>query len=287
MMLLSQDWKDYVCLASGDGEKIEKWGNVILRRPDPQIIWNKSNSDLWNTWDGMYHRSNKGGGSWEFKHHLPESWVLTYKDLRFKVSPTNFKHTGIFPEQAVNWDYVMEQIYHSTKKEFRVLNLFAYTGCATMAAAKAGATEVVHVDASKGMVEWAKENRDLCGLEESKIRFIVDDVIKFLEREKRRGRTYQGIIMDPPSYGRGPKGEVWRLEDNLQELLDKAKDVLDEDYSFLLINSYTTGVSPTSLKNILSLTFQGNNVETGEIGLPIHENQLVLPCGIYGRVTKN
>jgi 23S rRNA (cytosine1962-C5)-methyltransferase len=181
----------------------------------------------------------------------------------------------------------MDKINHSSHNDFRVLNLFAYTGCATMAAASAGASEVVHVDAARGMVEWAKENMKLSGLENHKIRFIVDDVIKFLEREKRRGRTYHGIIMDPPSYGRGPKGEVWRLEDNLQELLLKVKDVLDEHFSFLLINSYTTGVSPTSLHNILKLTFPDNQVETGEIGLPIQENNLVLPCGIYGRVTKD
>lgn len=287
MVQVSQDWIDYCCLASGDGEKIEKWGNIILRRPDPQIIWNKSDDKIWKQWDGFYHRSNKGGGSWEFKKTLPSEWKINYKDLTFKVSPTNFKHTGIFPEQAVNWDYVMNKIKNSKNIEFRVLNLFAYTGCATVAASKAGASEVVHVDASKGMVEWAKENRDLCGLENNKIRFIVDDVIKFLEREKRRGRTYHGIIMDPPSYGRGPKGEVWRLEDNLQELLLKARDVLDDDYSFLLINSYTTGVSPTSLENILKLTFKNSKVETGEIGLPIKENNLVLPCGIYGRVTKD
>ena len=287
MIQISHDWKDYSCLASGDGEKIEKWGNIVLRRPDPQIIWQKSNHKIWQEWDGFYHRSNKGGGSWEFKKKIPDEWKIHYKELTFKVSPTNFKHTGIFPEQAVNWDYVMEKIRNSKIEEFRVLNLFAYTGCATMSASMAGASEVVHVDASRGMVEWAKENRDLCGLTEHRIRFIVDDVIKFLEREKRRGRTYHGIIMDPPSYGRGPNGEVWRLEDNLQELLLKAKAVLDEEYSFLLINSYTTGVSPTSLKNILNLTFSGNKIETGEIGLPICENNLVLPCGIYGRVTKN
>lgn len=286
-MQVSRDWQEYVCLASGDGEKIEKWGNVVLRRPDPQIIWNKSGNKIWNEWDGFYHRSNKGGGSWEFKKKIPDNWHIHYKDLTFKVSPTNFKHTGIFPEQSVNWDYVMNKIKTSGRDDFRVLNLFAYTGCASMAASKAGALEVVHVDASRGMVEWAKENRDLCGLTDRKIRFIVDDVIKFLEREKRRGRTYHGIIMDPPSYGRGPNGEVWRLEDNLQELLIKAKDVLDADFSFLLINSYTTGVSPTSLNNILKLTFEGTNVETGEIGLPVVENDLVLPCGIYGRVTKD
>lgn len=289
MIKLSNDWKDYKCLLSGDGEKLEKWGDVVLRRPDPQIIWKKSNNINWDSWDGFYHRSSKGGGNWEFRCKLPDSWTVNYKNLRFKVSPTNFKHTGIFPEQAVNWDYIMDKVTDTKKHNdcVRVLNLFAYTGCATMAASMAGADEVVHVDAAKGMVEWAKENRDLCGLENKRIRFIVDDVIKFLEREKRRGRTYHGIIMDPPSYGRGPNGEVWRLEDNLGELLEKARDVLDDDYSFLLINSYTTGVSPTSLNNILSLTFKNAVVETGEIGLPIAENNLVLPCGIYGRVTKD
>ena len=286
-MEISKNWQEYSCLASGDGEKIEKWGNVILRRPDPQIIWKKSNDQIWNKWDGWYHRSNKGGGNWEFKKVLSPEWKIHYRDLTFKVSPTNFKHTGIFPEQAVNWDYVMEKIKKEKREEFKVLNLFAYTGCATMVASFAGASEVVHVDASKGMIEWAKENMHLCGLDDHKIRFIVDDVIKFLEREKRRGRTYQGIIMDPPSYGRGPKGEVWRLEDNLQELLDKVKDVLDDNFSFLLINSYTTGVSPTSLENILKTTFRDANIDTGEIGLPIVENELVLPCGIYGRITKD
>ena len=287
MVNVSCHWRDYQCLACGDGEKIEKWGNYILRRPDPQIIWKKSNDRVWDSYDGIYHRSNKGGGSWQFRKNLPADWTIQYRHLTFKVSPTNFKHTGIFPEQAVNWDYVMDKIKNADCDDFRVLNLFAYTGCATMAASSAGANEVVHVDASKGMVEWAKENMKLCHLENHKIRFIVDDVIKFLEREKRRGRTYHGIIMDPPSYGRGPKGEVWRLEDNLQELLLKTKDVLDDDFSFLLINSYTTGISPTSLNNILKLTFENCNVDTGEIGLPVLENSLILPCGIYGKVTKN
>jgi len=286
-MQLSYDWKDYRCLATGDGEKLESWGNVILRRPDPQIIWEKSNDSIWNKYDGLYIRSNKGGGSWEFKKRLPDYWTINYKHLKFKVSPTNFKHTGIFPEQAVNWDYVINKIKESNIDDFRVLNLFAYTGCATMAASSAGAKEVVHVDASKGMVDWAKENMKLCSLENNHIRFIVDDVIKFLEREKRRGRTYHGIIMDPPSYGRGPNGEVWRLEDNLRKLLECTREVLDKNYSFVLINSYTTGVSPTSLNNILSLTFKGSKIETGEIGLPILENNLVLPCGIYGKVEKD
>jgi len=287
-MNISNDWKDYSCLASGNGEKLEKWGEVILRRPDPQIIWDKNkDNDIWNNWDGFYHRSNKGGGNWEFKRKLPDYWTISYKHLKFKVSPTNFKHTGIFPEQATNWDYVMDKVRNFKGEEMRILNLFAYTGCATMAASSAGASEVVHVDASRGMVDWAKENMNLCRLNNNRIRFIVDDVIKFLEREKRRCRTYHGIIMDPPSYGRGPNGEVWRLEDNLRKLLECTREVLDKNYSFVLINSYTTGVSPTSLNNILSLTFKGSKIETGEIGLPILENNLVLPCGIYGKVEKD
>jgi len=285
-MNISNDWKDYECLATGNGEKLERYGNIILNRPDPQIIWNKSNSSVWQKWDGYYHRSNKGGGAWEFRKKLPEYWTINYKDLTFKVSPTNFKHTGIFPEQATNWDYIIDKIKSANMDDMRVLNLFAYTGCATMAASYAGAKEVVHVDSSKGMIDWAKENMKLCHLENKTIRFILDDVIKFLDREIRRGRKYHAIIMDPPSYGRGPNKEVWKLEDNIQELLDKTKLLLDDDYAFLLINSYTTGLSPTSLKNILSLTFLNSHIETGEIGLPISENDLVLPCGIYGKVSK-
>lgn len=287
-MNLSNNWKDYECILTGDKEKLERWGNVILNRPDPQIIWNKDkDNELWNKWDGYYHRSNKGGGSWEFRKKLPEFWEINYKHLTFKVSPTNFKHTGVFPEQQTNWDYIMDKLNESNLKEIRVLNLFAYTGCATMAAASCNnISEVVHVDASKSIVEWAKENMHLCKLEDKKIRFIVDDVIKFLEKEKRRGRTYHAIIMDPPSYGRGPNKELWRLEDNIQELLDKTLEVLDKDYIFVLINSYTTGISPTSLNNILKKTFINSNIITGEIGLPTTEG-LVLPCGIYGKVTKN
>ena len=287
-MNLSNNWKDYECILTGDKEKLERWGNVILNRPDPQIIWNKDkDNELWNKWDGYYHRSNKGGGSWEFRKKLPEFWEINYKHLTFKVSPTNFKHTGVFPEQQTNWDYIMDKINESNLKEIRVLNLFAYTGCATMAAASCNnISEVVHVDASKSIVEWAKENMHLCKLEDKKIRFIVDDVIKFLEKEKRRGRTYHAIIMDPPSYGRGPNKELWRLEDNIQELLDKTLEVLDKDYIFVLINSYTTGISPISLNNILKKTFINSNIITGEIGLPTTEG-LVLPCGIYGKVTKN
>ena len=289
MTNISNNWIDYECLATGNGEKLERYGNIILNRPDPQIIWPKTNNKIWNKADAHYYRSNKGGGHWEYNKQLPDKWTINYKHLTFKISPTNFKHTGIFPEQATNWDYIMEKIaaFKENHDEMRILNLFAYTGCATMAASSAGATEVVHVDASKGMTDWAKENMHLCHLENNKIRFIVDDVIKFLEREKRRGRTYHGIIMDPPSFGHGPNKEVWRLEDNIQELLTKSKDILDKDFSFLLINSYTTGLSPISLNNILLLTFPNTKIETGEIGLPVTDNNLILPCGIYGKVTKD
>ncbi len=286
-MNISNGWKDYECIKTGNGEKLERWGNIILNRPDPQIIWNKKNK--WDNYDGYYHRSNDGGGYWEFKKKIPEHWTIHYKDLTFKVSPTNFKHTGIFPEQAANWDYISNKIkeYRENHEEMRVLNLFAYTGCATMAASKAGATEVVHVDASKGMNEWAKENMKLCHLEDKTIRFITDDVIKFIEREKRRGRTYHGIIMDPPSYGRGPNKEVWKFENDFSKLLDKVKDILDPDYSFIMISSYTTGISHISLENILKLEFKNQKIECGENILPVTEDNLLLPCGIYGRVTKD
>lgn len=286
-MNISNKWIDYECLKTGNGEKLERWGNIILNRPDPQIIWEKK--DVWNNYDGYYHRSNEGGGYWEYKKKLPEYWTVKYNNLTFKVSPTNFKHTGIFPEQAANWDYIDFKVkeYLKDHEEMHILNLFAYTGCATMAAANAGATEVVHVDASKSINEWAKENMKLCHLEDKTIRFIADDAIKFLERGKRRGHTYQGIIMDPPSYGRGPNKEVWKFENDFAKLLDKVKDVLDKDYSFLLISSYTTGISHISLENILKLKFPNQKIETGENCLPITENNLILPCGIYGKITKN
>lgn len=286
-MNISSNWKDYECLKTGDGEKLERWGNIILNRPDPQIIWKKKSN--WNNYDGYYHRSDKGGGYWEFKKELPDYWTVNYRDLTFKVSPTNFKHTGIFPEQAANWDYVDKKVkdYLKNHNEMHVLNLFAYTGCATIAASKAGATEVVHVDASKGMNEWAKENMKLCHLEDKTIRFITEDVIKFIEREVRRGRKYQGIIMDPPSYGRGPNKEVWKFEKDFPLLLEKVKNILDDDYSFLLISSYTTGISHLSLENILKLEFPNQKIETGENTLPITEDNLILPCGIYGKVTKD
>lgn len=285
-MNISNKWTDYECLATGNKEKLERYGSIILNRPDPTIIWSKTNNPIWNTWDGYYHRSNLGGGSWSYRKKIPEYWTINYRSLTFKISPTNFKHTGIFPEQATNWDYIIDKISKSNNKNIHTLNLFAYTGCATMAASSAGATEVVHVDSSKGIIDWAKENMKLCHLENNTIRFIQDDAIKFLDRESRRNRTYDVVIMDPPSYGRGPNKEVWRFEDNIQELLDKVKKVLSKDFEFLLISVYTTGTSPTSLKNILSLTFNDCHIETGEIGLPVTENNLELPCGIYGKVER-
>lgn len=285
MKYISEEWKDYECISAGNGEKLERWGNVIFRRPEPQAMWPIEKTDLWNKVDGFYHRSNKGGGYWDFKSKLPEFWTVKYKDLTFKVSPTNFKHTGLFPEQAANWDFSMNKI-KSANRPIKVLNLFAYTGAATMAASKAGAVEVVQVDASKGMTEWAKENMKLCGLGDHKIRFIVDDCLKFVQREARRGNKYDVIIMDPPSYGRGPNGEVWKFEQNLDVLISACMEILSDKPLFFLINAYTTGISSTVLFNILKTTMEkkyGGKVEAGEIGLPITENDLVLPCGIYGR----
>ena len=286
-MNISNKWKDYECIKTGNGEKLERWKNIVLIRPDPQIIWNKK--DKWNDFDAYYHRSTEGGGSWEFRKKLPESWTVNYNELTFKVSPTNFKHTSILPEQAANCDFIETQIkeYKETHNEMKVLNLFAYTGCATMAASNAGADEVVHVDASKGINEWAKENMKLCHLENNKIRFITEDTIKFLEREERRERKYDAIIMDPPSYGRGPNKEVWKFENDFPRLLNAVKRVLSEDFSFLLISCYTTGISHISLENILKQNFPNCKIETGENCLPVTEDNLILPCGIYGKVTKN
>ena len=243
-MRLSSEWKDYECISAGNGEKLERWKDVILRRPDPQAMWNVEYTNLWKNPDSFYHRSNKGGGFWEHNKKTKEFWTVNYKDLTFKVSPTNFKHTGLFPEQAVNWDYSMNKIKNANRP-IKVLNLFAYTGAATMAASKAGAELVVQVDASKGMTEWAKENMKLCKLENNKIRFIVDDCLKFVEREARRGNKYDVIIMDPPSYGRGPNGEMWKFEKNLDILISKCLDILSDKPLFFLINSYTTGISST------------------------------------------
>ena len=243
-------------------------------------------SGLWLQPHARYHRSAKGGGHWEYLKQLPESWNVRYRQLCFKVSPTGFKHTGLFPEQAANWDFMMEKIA-GADREIRVLNLFAYTGGATMACAAAGAQEVVHVDAAKGMVQWAKENMVLSHLEDRRIRFIVDDVLKFVAREKRRGRTYHAIIMDPPSYGRGPKGEIWKIEEQLYPLVSACLDILDPHPLFFLINSYTTGFPASVLRNILSSTVlrrhPAGKVEAGEIGLPISASDMILPCGIYGR----
>ena len=284
MRTLATNWIDYECLDAGNGQKVERWKDIILKRPDPQAVW--TFDDKQYKYDAIYHRSNKGGGSWQFNKKLPEFWTINYKDLTFKVSPTNFKHTGIFPEQAVNWDFMMDKI-QNCDHEVKVLNLFAYTGCATMACSKAGASEVVHVDASKGMIEWAKQNMQLSHLENNKIRFIVDDVLKFVQREKRRGHKYHGIVMDPPSYGRGPNNELCKHEDQLYELINSCLDILDDDPLFFIINCYTTGFSNIVLENILKQTilkkYSFGKIETGEIGLPIKKDHMILPCGIYGR----
>ncbi len=289
MLKISDGWKDYECLDAGNGEKLERWGNIILRRPDPQAMWQVEYTSLWKNPDGFYHRSNKGGGHWDFKKRLEDYWVVKYRDLSFKVSPTNFKHTGLFPEQATNWDFIIEKIKNSNRK-IKVLNLFAYTGGATMAASYAGA-DVVHVDASKGMIEWAKENMKLSGLENNSIRFIVDDCLKFVLREARRGNKYDAIIMDPPSYGRGPNGETWKFENNLYTLIEACLSILSDEPLFFLINSYTTGISSVVLDNILKTTilkeYPNGIVESGEVGLPIKRDNLILPCGIYGRWSSN
>ena len=290
-MRLSNEWKDYKLIDAGNGEKLENWNGIILRRPDPQAIWPIENiNNDWENPDAFYHRSIAGGGNWEFRKKLPEFWHVSYKNLVFKVSPTNFKHTGLFPEQAINWDFAMNKIKFANRP-IRVLNLFAYTGAATMACSSAGALEVVHVDAAKGMVEWAKENMKLSKLENNKIRFIVDDCLKFVEREVRRGNKYDAIIMDPPSYGRGPNGEKWKFEENICNLISLCIKLLSDKPLFFLINSYTTGISSSVLENILKLKllpfYPNGTVDSGEVGLPVVTNNMVLPCGIYGRWESN
>ena len=277
---------EYKILDMAHGEKVESWNGVVLRRPDPQIIWNnESNKDIWKKTDATYHRSKTGGGEWEKQKRIPDSWQIHYKDLTFNLKLMGFKHTGLFPEQASNWDFMIDKIKKSNRK-INVLNLFAYTGGATVACAYAGA-DVVHVDSSRGMVDWAKENIKSSNLEDKYVRFIVDDCIKFVEREIRRGHKYDAIIMDPPSFGRGANKEVWRFEDNLYDLVELCTKVLSDDPLFFLINSYTTGVSSEVLKNILSLTIKKEGIITnGEIGLPMENSDLVLPCGIYGRWEK-
>lgn len=288
MLKISNEWQDYECMDAGNGEKLEKWGNYILRRPDPGALWGITLDNTWEKVDGHYHRSDKGGGYWDFKTKLPEYWTVSYKHLTFKVTPTNFKHTGLFPEQATNWDFMMEKIKTSNRK-IKVLNLFAYTGAATMACASAGA-EVTQVDASKGMSMWAKENMKLSKLEDKNIRFIVDDCLKFVQREYRRGNKYDAIVMDPPSYGRGPNKEIWKFEKNIAVLLEACINILSDKPLFVLINSYTTGASNIVLGNMLKTSLlkdYNGKVETGEVGLPITKNDLVLPCGIYGKWESN
>lgn len=284
-MLLANEWKDYELIDTADGEKLERWGQYTLRRPDPQVIWSaQKSSKEWRNADAHYHRSSKGGGEWDYKRKLPERWTISFGPLSFYIEPTGFKHTGLFPEQAVNWKWMMEKI-QSAGRPIKVLNLFAYTGGATVASAYAGA-EVCHVDASKGMVTWAKENMELSGLGNKPVRFIVDDVMKFVQREKRRGKTYDAIIMDPPSYGRGPNKEVWKIEDSLYGFVEECLDILSPDPLFFLINSYTAGFSPYVLSNILQSTvgtkYQGK-ISCGEVGIPVSGKDIVLPCGIYGR----
>lgn len=287
-MEISRDFKDYEIIDMANGEKLERWNNIILIRPDPQIIWkDKTFPNKWKLADARYIRSNQGGGYWEYKKTIPENWQVKYKDLIFNIKPMGFKHTGLFPEQAINWDFMIKKIKEE-KRIVKVLNLFAYTGGATVACAYAGA-EVAHVDSSKGMVAWAKENIKSSGLENRKVRFLVDDVIKFVKREIRRGNKYDAIIMDPPSYGRGSNGEVWRFEENTEELVNLCQEILSENPLFFIINSYTTGISSTVLENILRLNIKnkyGGKFTSGEVGLPMANSKLILPCGIYGRWEK-
>ena len=282
-MVIASDWKDYEVIDTGDGEKLERWRDVVLRRPDPQAIWPKQVPALWEKVDAWYHRSTKGGGEWEFFRKLPDRWTVRYGELSFYVRPTGFKHTGLFPEQAVNWDW-MSGLIRGAKRPVRVLNLFGYTGGATLACAAAGA-HVTHVDAAKGMVQWAGENRALTGIDETKVRWIVDDALKFVLREQRRGNSYEGILMDPPSYGRGPGGEVWKLENELFGLVNECAKLLSDKPLFMLINSYTTGLQPAVLSNMLTMTAargRGGLVTADEIVLPVTEGG-VLPCGASGR----
>ena len=285
-MWIADQWKDYEVLDTSEGEKLEHWGDYLLVRPDPQVIWNTPKElPGWRKMNGHYHRSSKGGGEWEF-FDLPKQWEIAYKELRFNLKPFSFKHTGLFPEQAVNWDWFSDKI-RNAGRPVKVLNLFAYTGGATLAAAAAGAA-VTHVDASKGMVNWAKENARSSGLEAAPIRWLVDDCMKFVEREIRRGNHYDGIIMDPPSYGRGPKGEIWKIEDSIYDFIQLCTKILSDDPLFFLVNSYTTGLAPAVLTYMLSTELKrfGGHVDSQEIGLPVTKTGLVLPCGASGRWEK-
>ncbi len=287
-MWIANQWKDYEVIDTSTGEKLERWGDYILVRPDPQVIWNTpKNNAGWRKKNGHYHRSVKGGGEWEF-WNLPEEWSIHYKELTFHLKPFSFKHTGLFPEQAVNWDWFSELI-HNAGRPIKVLNLFAYTGGATLSAAKAGAN-VTHVDASKGMVAWAKENAAASGLKDAPIRWLVDDCVKFVEREIRRGNQYDAIIMDPPSYGRGPKGEIWKIEESIYPFIELTTQILTDKPLFYLVNSYTTGLQPAVLTYMIQTALVprfGGVVESSEIGLPVSSNGLVLPCGASGRWTQN
>jgi 23S rRNA (cytosine1962-C5)-methyltransferase len=298
-MDVAKNWKDYEILDMADGQKLERWNNVELIRPDPQIVWKeKTFPEKWNKADATYERSSTGGGAWNFKNRVPKSWQIKYKNLTFNVKPMGFKHTGVFPEQAVNWDWMMNKIEKSNRP-IKVLNLFAYTGAATVACLAAGAS-VCHVDSSKGMVEWAKENVESSGLKDKPVRFLIDDVVKFVNREIRRGNKYDAIIMDPPSYGRGANGEIWKFEENISDLVKLCMQVLSDTPLFFLINSYTTGISSQVLENILRLEMNGKAKENdtskefassiangkflnGEIGLPMTNSQMILPCGIFAK----
>mgnify|MGYP003299136686 FL=1 len=289
-MLVANEWKDYEIIDASRGQKLERWKDVYLLRPDPQIVWD--NGDLLEKYHSMinavYYRSNKGGGHWENLRSTPGSWNVNYKDLTFNIKQMGFKHTGLFPEQAVNWDIMSNKIKNAGR-EIRVLNLFAYTGGATVACLKAGA-HVTHVDSSRGMIDWCKENVKSSKVDETKVRFLVDDCVKLVKREIRRGNKYDAIIMDPPSYGRGANGEVWDIEKNLNYLIELCMEILSDEPLFFLINSYTTGLSSHVLENILKLTIDkkyNGKITCGEVGLPIKENDLVLPCGIYGRWESN
>lgn len=286
-MWIADRWKDYEVLDTSSGEKLERWGKYLLVRPDPQVIWStKKSLPGWKKMNGHYHRSAKGGGEWEF-FDLPEEWSIHYDELTFHLKPFSFKHTGLFPEQATNWDW-FSKLIKEADRPIKVLNLFAYTGGATLAAAKAGAN-VTHVDASKGMVSWAKENAVASGLQDAPIRWLVDDCVKFVEREIRRGNTYDAIIMDPPSYGRGPKGEIWKIEDSIYPFIELTTQILSKNPLFFLVNSYTTGLQPAVLSYMINTAVVskfGGSVEASEIGLPVSSNGLVLPCGASGRWSK-
>ena len=285
-MWIAENWKDYTVIDTSDGEKLERWGKYTLVRPDPQVIWKTEKKDpLWRRADAIYRRSRTGGGAWS-ENRLPESWNISYGDLKFLIKPMGFKHTGLFPEQAANWDWFSDLI-RNANRPIKVLNLFAYTGGATVAAASAGAS-VCHVDASKGMVQTAKENARLSGLADAPIRYIVDDCKKFIEREIRRGSKYDGIIMDPPSYGRGPTGEVWKIEENIDDFVALTSQVLSDEPLFFLLNSYTTGLSASTMKYISTVRLLNGRhgiCEADELGLPVKNTGLALPCGSSVRVT--